>query len=77
MKLIPVDSVPKRCGKHHLQDMIKEFVNGDDKIVRIDFSKHDYKSARICRSCIGSAVKRSGHPIRVSIRGNEVFMQKI
>lgn len=77
MKLIPVESVPKRRGKHRLQDMITGFVNSDDKIVRIDFNEHDYKSARICRSCIGSAVKRSGHPIRVSIRGNEVFMRKI
>lgn len=77
MKLIPVDSVPKWRGRHDLQGMIAEFVNGDDKIVRIDFNEHDYKSAIVCRACIGLAVKRSGHPIRVSIRGNEVFMRKI
>lgn len=46
MKLIPVEAVPKRRGRHHLQDLIEEFVRGDDKVVQIDFSDHDYKSAR-------------------------------
>ena len=51
MKLIPVEAVPKRRGRHHLQDLIEEFVRGDDKVVQIDFSDHDYKSAKVCRSC--------------------------
>ena len=28
MKLIPVEAVPKRRGRHHLQDLIEEFVRG-------------------------------------------------
>ena len=34
MKLIPVEAVPKRRGRHHLQDLIEEFVRGDDKVVQ-------------------------------------------
>ncbi len=49
MKLIPVEAVPKRRGRHHLQDLIEEFVRGDDKVVQIDFSDHDYKSAKHCK----------------------------
>lgn len=35
MKLIPVEAVPKRRGRHHLQDLIEEFVSGDDKVVNL------------------------------------------
>lgn len=77
MKLIPVGEIPGRRGRHHLQDLIKEFVESDAKIVKIDFNDHDYKSSKVCRSCLGVAAKKSGHPIKVSIRGEEVFLSKI
>lgn len=77
MKLIPVESVPKRRARHHLQDLIEEFVNGDAEIVRIDFNDHDYKSSKVCRSCLGVAAKQSGYRIKVSIRDGEVFLSKI
>ena len=38
MKLIPVEAVPKRRGRHHLQDLIEEFVKSDDKVVKIDLA---------------------------------------
>lgn len=38
MKLIPVDAIPKVSGYHKLQDLIEEFVNGDAKIVKVDFT---------------------------------------
>ena len=44
MKLIPVDAIPKMGGYHKLQDLIEEFVNGDAKIVKVDFGEDDYKS---------------------------------
>lgn len=46
MKLIPVDAIPKVSGYHKLQDLIEEFVNGDAKIVKVDFGEDDYKSQR-------------------------------
>ena len=77
MKLIPVEAVPNRRGRHHLQDLIEEFVRGDDRVVRIDFSDHDYKSAKVCRSCLGVAAKKSGHPIKVSLHENVVYLSKV
>lgn len=77
MKLIPVNEIPRRRGRHHLQDLIKEFVESDVKIVKIDFNDHDYKSSKVCRSCLGVAAKKSGHPIKVSLREGEVFLSKI
>lgn len=69
MKLIPVDAIPKVSGYHKLQDLIEEFVNGDAKIVKVDFGEDDYKSPTVCRSCLSAAIKRSR-------RGNEVFLSK-
>ncbi len=76
MKLVPVKSIPKR-SYHPLQDMIEEFARSDNKIVRIDFTEHDYKSSKVCYSCIWNGVKRSGHMIKVTRRGEDVFMSKI
>ena len=77
MKLIPVEAVPERRGRHHLQDLIEEFVKGDAEVVQIDFSDHDYKSAQVCRSCLGVATKKSGHPIKVSLREGVVYLSKM
>lgn len=35
MKLIPVEAVPNRRGRHHLQDLIEEFVKGDDTLEQL------------------------------------------
>ncbi len=77
MKLIPVEAVPKRRGRHHLQDLIEEFARSDAQVVKIDFSEHDYKSEKVCRSCLGVAAKHSGYPIKVSLREGVVYLSKI
>lgn len=77
MKLIPVEAVPQRRSRHHLQDLIEEFVRSDAKVVKIDLSEHDYKSAKVCRSCLGIAAKRFGHTIKVSLREGVVYLSKV
>lgn len=77
MKFEEVEFIPKRRSKHHLQDFIEEFVNSDAKIVKVIFGEHDYKSSRVCRSCLGVAAKKSGYHIKVSLRGEEVFLSKL
>ena len=74
MKLIPVEQIPRVSGYHKLQDLIEEFVSGDTKIVKVDFSKDDYKSPPVCRACLAAAIKRSKHAVKVWKRGNEVFL---
>ena len=76
MKLIPVDAIPKVSGYHKLQELIEEFVNGDAKIVKVDFGEDDYKSPTVCRSCLAAAIKRSKRSVKVWRRGNEVFLSK-
>lgn len=76
MKLIPVDQIPKMNGYHKLQDLIEEFVNGDAKIVKVDFGTEDCKSPAVCRSCLAAAIKGSSRQVKVWRRGYEVFLGK-
>ena len=78
MKLTYVEEAPyvQRRGKHDLQDLIKEFVNSDKDIARVDWTEQDYKNAYICIQCIDSDVLISGHKSEVFKRGNEVYMMK-
>ena len=77
MKFVEVESIPKRRSKHYLQDFIEEFISSDAKIVKVIFSNHDYKSSKVCRSCLGVAAKKFGCHIKVSLRGEDVFLSKI
>lgn len=77
MKIVPVEAVPRRNPKHDLQNFIKDFIESDYQIVKIDFNEHDYKSPTSCRSCVGIAAKRSGYPIGVAIRGDDVYLWKL
>lgn len=78
MKLIPVETVPRRkSSRHDLQNLIVEFMDGDADIVKIDLGEHDYRSAKVCRSCLGAAVKRAGYPIKVMLREDIVYLKKM
>ena len=46
MKLVPTEHIPGRCAKHDLQKLIEEFINGEAKVVNVDFNEHDYSSRR-------------------------------
>jgi len=77
MKFIPVDDIPMRRSKHDLRQFIEDFIESDAKIVKVIFSDQDYKSSRVCRSCLGVAVTKSGYNIKAVIRGEEVFLKKL
>lgn len=56
MKLVPTEHIPGRCAKHDLQKLIEEFINGEAKVVNVDFNEHDYKSSKSCAGCFHSSV---------------------
>ena len=77
MKLIPTEVLPKKkCARHDLQGLIHGFVDGGDNIVRVDITETDYKSPRVCYSCMTAAVRRSGYPVKVRIRNSQVYLVK-
>ena len=76
MKLESVEKIPERMSRHHLQDIIKEFVESDSKNVMIVLNDREYKSPRVCYECMMVAVKRSGYKIRVCTREGKVYLTK-
>ena len=78
MKLVAVKELPKITrGRHDLQGMIQEFVNGETRIAKLDIGKDEYKSIDVAYRVIGIAVRRSGHPIKLHIYNDELFLEKI
>ena len=76
LKMEKVERVPGVNAKKKLQQFIEEFVNSDAELVKVHFEETDYKSPKVCRSCLANAVIRSGHKIKVFLRGTEVYMSK-
>lgn len=76
MKLVPVEKIPYRMN-NRLQDILDGFAESDDDIVKIDFEENEYKSVRVAASVIAVAIKRSRHNMKVSVRGDQVFLFKI
>ena len=74
MKLTYVEQIPKRKDHHDLQGLLREFINSDRDIAKVEFTDKDYKSPVICASCLSSAIKRSGYRIRVMRRGKDVYL---
>ena len=76
MLLIPVDSIPLRHARHHLQSMLNDFMNGKADFVRVSLTDQDYKSVKVCAGCMRVAVRRSGLPLSVMIREGNVYLLK-
>lgn len=77
MRIVKVDSIPKKAGtRHDLQDIIKRFVDSDAKFCKLELADGEYKSLNICYNCMHVAVKRSGTNIHVRRRGDEIYLVK-
>lgn len=75
MKLTYVDELPKKSGtKLRLQALIDEFVKSNREIAKIEIEDGHYKSIMIARGCIDIACRRSGHPVKVAKRGNNLYL---
>lgn len=76
MKMTSVEKVPGNKGcRGNLQMMLKEFMAMDAKVVRLDVD--GYKSSTVAAACIYAAIKRSGYPIKLSKRGEFVYLSKV
>lgn len=78
LKLIPVEELPvrKRRVRHELQELMDEFAKSDMKFAKVEWNGLDYKNSTTARSCLCNAAKRSGHPIVVIKRGEDIYLAK-
>ena len=68
-----MDSTPR----NNLLNTIDEFVNADGRIAVVHTSEQDdYASAVSLYYAMRSAARRSGYPITVHMRGDEVYLAK-
>ena len=75
MKMTPVNEVPdSKRGKKKLQAMLDEFMNSGADVVRLNISSEDYSNLAVARSCIAIAVVRSGYPIKVFKRSDDIYL---
>ena len=76
MKMTPVEKVPGNNGHYgNLQGMLKEFMAMDAEVVRLGVDA--YKSPTVAASCISTAIRRSGYPIKSFKRGEFVYLSKV
>lgn len=77
IKLVTVNELPRKRMYNSLLPIIEQFVNGDAKIVKIEYAPNDYKSPNICQTTFYQSIKRSGYKnISVKIRNGEVYLVK-
>lgn len=79
MRLTPVDRVPnyERRERHNLQAILEEFVKSPYIIVKVNFTDKDYKSPNIAATCMYRAIQKSGHPLRVIRRKDDVYLARV
>lgn len=78
MKLIPANEVPKRKHPYHsLQKLIKDFCNDDNKIVKVEFDNRDYKNIQSAYVSLYKAARHSKRPVKVCMRGDEIYLTKV
>ena len=75
MKFVKVKEVPEKARGHKsLLTKWDEFMAMNVKVVKVDFDEDDYKNADIARSTMAMSIKRSGHPITITKRGDEIYL---
>lgn len=62
--------------KHRLQQFLADFMAAGTKHYEVLFDADEYKSPNVARSCLGIAACRGRYPIKVSIRGDRVFLTR-
>lgn len=70
------DNVYKPCK---LQRLLKEFLESDIELAKVEFEKDEYKDGYACGSSIKSAIKRYRveNQIRCFVLNGEAYIEKI
>lgn len=76
MKFVKVDMVPEVVRKRYarLQDDWKEFMAMNVKVVNVDLTQYNYKSVGVAYAVMRKSIIRSGEPIDICKRGDEIYL---
>ena len=75
MRFTEVKEVPKVGGKNMLLvKELEEFVNMGVKNVKVTYAPGEYKNLNSCQATLHKAIKGEHLPIRVMIRGEDIYL---
>lgn len=76
MRFTEVKEVPMRSNGRNvlLVKELEEFVNMGVKNVKVTFTPGEYKNLNSCQATLRKAIKREHLPIRVMIRGEDIYL---
>lgn len=75
MKAIAVNCIPERKhGYHKLQTFLRDFMSSNIKFAKVELSADEYSSPTVARSCMDIAAKRGAFPVKVRLRGNDIYL---
>lgn len=81
IKITPVDELPEVCGRRRQKNIakyVKQFMDMDADVARIDFDSADYLNAGACASAFFSACTRwAKGKVIVQMRNDQVYLVKI
>ena len=78
MTLTPVEFLPKKKihAYNEVREVIKEFMDSDAKIARIDYSDREYENSFILYTSIRAAAKTLKYPVKACLRNHQVYLIK-
>lgn len=75
MKAVAVNCIPeKKSGYHKLQSFLEDFMLMNTKFAKIELEVGEYASPTVARSCVAIAAMRRKHPVKVRLRGNDIYL---
>jgi len=79
MKLVPVEKIPNRkSGHHYLEEMVKEFMDGNHDICEVDIKEHEYKHPIYCYKGFHLAIKRMGiKTVKAKYSNGKTYLVKV
>lgn len=78
MKIVEVKEIPRRrTHKHNLIDFLEEFMDSDMHSAKVEFTSDDYCSVISCYKNMFRSAKDHGFPIKVLLRSDNVYLEKL
>ena len=79
MNLTYVENLPPRIYKprNKLIKLIEEFVDSDREVARVDLEKNEYKKPLYAYKYLHSAIKKTHHAVKVTMRGDNIFLVRM
>ena len=76
MKAVAVTCIPERRRNHRLQDFLRDFVQLNVPFAKIEMDVDEYASPTVARGCMAIAAVRGKHPVKVRLRGNDIYLMR-